>query len=149
MVPLLVLLPDSLFLCWRHSAMGTSACWKRWRKCSICPCHLGVSYITSCMCPAEHTMCCQCNTPYRPCWTSSLNSQCACTLCVIHSDNSHVHATALCSVCVFALAHPTMSCIPLVTPLFMQLTTSCKSHGNHKYQEGHSTKSPQKLAIPC
>jgi len=46
---------------------GYSACQKRWWKCSICPCHLGVSYIMSCMCPAEHMMCCQCAAHHIDC----------------------------------------------------------------------------------
>ena len=100
MVRSLVLLPHSQFVCWSHSAMGASACRKRWWKCSLCPCYLSVSYIMLCMCPAEHMMCCQCSRPYTPCWTSSLNSQflscaCVCTFCVMfcglksqsHSDN--------------------------------------------------------------
>ena len=59
MVLLLVLLPDSQFLCWSYSVMAAGTCRKRWRKCSIFPWHLGVSYIMPCMCPAEHMVCCQ------------------------------------------------------------------------------------------
>jgi len=38
-----------------------------------------------------------------------------------HSDNGHVHATAPCSVCAFAHARPTMSCIPLVQWIIMHV----------------------------
>ena len=115
------LLPDSQFLCWSHSAMGSSACWKRWRKCSICPYHLGVM---SCMCPAEHMMICQyaahhINRAGLLHWTHNPKVvHVFVLLCHVlwpevqlHSDNSHVHATAPCSV---AYVCPTMSCIPLV-----------------------------------
>jgi len=82
MVLLLVLLPDSQFLCWSYSEMVASTCRKRWQKCSIFPWHLGVSYIMSCMCPAEHMMCCQCAAHHIDCtgllqWTHDS--------CVVHA----------------------------------------------------------------
>jgi len=76
------------------------------------------------------------STPYRPCWTSSLNSQflscaCACTFCVVfcglksqwHYGNGYVHVTALCSVCVITHACPTMSSSSYISvPSLLSLT---------------------------
>jgi len=94
-------------------------------------CKLATSYP---MCPAEPMMCCQCITrAYRPrvtylldCFTEYSLTHSTCVvhvfvLCVIfcdlrsqsHSDDNHVHATALCFVCVFVHARPTMLYIHL------------------------------------
>ena len=104
MALLLVLLPGSQLLCWSHSAMGASTYRKRWQKCFICP-----------MCPAAH--------PHRPCVMYLLDCYAWVftfwvTFCGLrfhsHSDDGHVHASALYSVCVFTQACSTMSCTHLV-----------------------------------
>ena len=45
-----------------------------------------------------------------------------------HSYDSHVHATAPCFVHVFAQAHPTISCIPLVLLLWALHYTAAQLH---------------------
>ena len=56
MVPLLVFLPDSQFLCWSYSVMDASTCRKDGESTP------SVHAIMSCICPAEHMVCCQCAT---------------------------------------------------------------------------------------
>ena len=120
MAPLLVLLPDSQFLCWSHSAMGAIV--HVGKDGESVPSWCKVHHVVRVPCRA-HGVLPGCSTQYRPCWTASMNSRflsCTCMclyFCVIfsglkswsHSDNGHVHATAPCSVCVIAQARPTMS----------------------------------------
>ena len=65
------------FLCWTHSVMGAIACQKRWWECSMhlsMPSQCMLHHIAHVSCRA-HDVLPVYSTPYRPCWTSSLDSQ--------------------------------------------------------------------------
>ena len=77
-------------------------------------CYLSMS--PQCTCPAENMVCYTSSCVVYTCVHLRSYSVACMRLCYIqsHSGDGHVHATAPCSACALAQAHPTISCIHLL-----------------------------------